>query len=154
MSLFVQAPESHPFSVHTAMEVFKIKKGNGGKLAASFLVTQDGGAMLFGDEIQPHSASLTITNSGISKAMKQLPGPRLRSLHPFHFNSSSRNSRFKPQYARVTKCLFCFDGSSESEVAAANTASQAIRMKNRKFKLLLQRKRLVLYRCIPNSGQS
>ena len=68
MSLFVQAPESHPFSVHTAMEVFKIKKGNGGKLAASFLVTQDGGAMLFGDEIQPDSAALTIKNSGISKS--------------------------------------------------------------------------------------
>ena len=26
MSLFVQTPESHPFSVHTAMEVFEMKK--------------------------------------------------------------------------------------------------------------------------------
>jgi len=68
MSLFVQTLEPRPFSVHTAMEVFEIKKGNGGKLAASSLVTQDGGAMLFGDEIQPDSAALTIKNSGISKS--------------------------------------------------------------------------------------
>jgi hypothetical protein len=64
MLLFVKG---HQYSSHTMMEVSEINTANGGKLDASSLVTQDGGAMLFGDEIQPHASQVTFKNSASGK---------------------------------------------------------------------------------------